>query len=621
MTEHSGNRHANCTSLDALPDDIIEQVLLYVSPLDNLAGLQSQSRRLHGLASQPLLWKYHCLAAFQYWQPEHGLERLLLQNASATNWKALFLKRQSQNSSIARLLDRIVTSRVNRIEGMQQICEYGYDAKDFLIEKCRTTKSDPRVLAVRHYAGAVLGSIHRNLAIQQWFQLSNSEPTDPLNTRPSLEKSLAAFDLFVLHDERGDLNETSQLLDNYTNLFMTSQTKWSEKSTREQALALNHWIRAANLVGLDDQEQDYRNLRNCFIGQALRDSNHESVPIISCAIYCCIAERIGLQAECFLAPICVHIVVTAPPGYDLDMKPSQEEHQMYLDPFATNGEVPLNKMEHLVSHADMTIASLRNSGTVFAITTRTARNIEASHAAGARRADPLSLSRLLGGHAALNRQLALYATRWALLILQVPFTQRWRERRTQLLQRLLRDWPEDEWIMSQYVLAQSRQGRRGGGSAGDAAVDHAAALHRAWHPDRLRAEIFQNALTPARVAPYRIGQIFVHRRYQWLGAIVGFYEVPTATWGVIGSTAIASEGGSAAQSSDDRRWFYIKTIAASSTDEQVIAPKNLEIMNDASQVTDGMFPLAGKFFKRFDRQKCRFVSNVDEEYPRLAGGD
>ncbi|OAA41592.1 Cyclin-like F-box [Beauveria brongniartii RCEF 3172] len=298
------------------------------------------------------------------------------------------------------------------------------------------------------------------------------------------------------------------------------------------------------------------------------------------------------------------------------MNPSQDEHQMYLDPFATNGEVPVDKLEHLVSHADMTVASLRNSGTVFAITSRTAHNIEASHAAGSRRADPLALSKLLHGHAAVNRQLALYATRWALLILQVPYTRRYQDRRIQLLGHIMRDWPEDEWIMSKYVLAQSQR-------AG--APDHGWGLRGMFvrRPDPMQADSFQDELTADRVAPFRLGQVFVHKRYQWLGAIVGFYEVPPASWDLEswGTFDAASEGDSATQSSNDRRRFYVKTIAASSTDEQVIAPGNLRVIDDESRVTGGMFPLAGKYFKRFDREKCRFISNIDEEYPCLTAED
>ncbi|KGQ10633.1 hypothetical protein BB8028_0002g09780 [Beauveria bassiana] len=616
MTKHSSNGHSARVSLDILPDDIIEQVFQYASPLDNLDSLQRVSRRVQQLASQPLLWRYHCFATFQYWQPEHELELLRDRNASATNWKALFLTRQKQNASIGRIFDRVIATRADRIAGMRQICQYGYDAKDFLLEKCHISYDDPNVLAVRHYAGAILGSIHRSIAVHQWFQVSNSRQSDPLNMRVSLEHSLAAFDLFVLHDQRGDLTETSQLLDTYARLFMRHQPQWDELSTRQKALTLNRWIRENNLAGLDDQRHDYRNLRNCFIGQALRGSKHESIPIISCAIYCCIAERIGLRAECFLAPICVHVVVTAPPGNDLDMNPSQDEHQMYLDPFATNGEVPIDKLQHLVSHADMTVASLRNSGTVFAITSRTAHNIEASHAAGSRRADPLSLSKLLHGHSAVNRQLALYATRWALLILQVPYTRRYQDRRIQLLGHIMRDWPEDEWIMSKYVLAQSQR-------AGT--PDHGWGLRGMFvrRLDPMQTDPFQDELTADRVAPFRLGQIFVHKRYQWLGAIVGFYEVPPASWDLEswGNFDAASEGDSATQSNTDRRRFYVKTIAASSTDEQVIAPGNLRVISDESRVTGGMFPLAGKYFKRFDREKCRFISNIDEEYPCLTAGD
>ncbi len=254
-----------------------------------------------------------------------------------------------------------------------------------------------------------------------------------------------------------------------------------------------------------------------------------------------------------MAPVCVHVVITAPTGYDLDMNHSGDEHQMYLDPFSTDGEVSVDRLEQLVWQAEMTIANLRNSGTVFAVTTRAAHNIEASHAAGTRRPNPSSISGLLHGHAALNRQLALYATRWALLILQVPFTRRWLDHLSRLLRHILRDWPEDEWVMTNYVLAQGQLP----GSEGVMSQMEAFARNQADRLDRVHPEMFKNELTEDRVAPFRIGQVFVHKRYQWLGAIVGFYEVPTATWSFFDA---ASESDGAAQSTDDGRRYYIKTM-------------------------------------------------------------
>lgn len=58
--------------------------------------------------------------------------------------------RQKKNATIGRVFDRIVATRIDRVTGMQQICEYGYDAKDFLIAKCRTVNDDPNVLAVQY---------------------------------------------------------------------------------------------------------------------------------------------------------------------------------------------------------------------------------------------------------------------------------------------------------------------------------------------------------------------------------------------------------------------------------------------------------------------------------------
>ena len=52
----------------------------------------------------------------------------------------------------------------------------------------------------RFYSDAVLGSVHRTMAITEWMKLKNGEAVP-------LERALAAFDLFVLHGRKGDFNE------------------------------------------------------------------------------------------------------------------------------------------------------------------------------------------------------------------------------------------------------------------------------------------------------------------------------------------------------------------------------------------------------------------------------
>lgn len=41
----------------------------------------------------------------------------------------------------------------------------------------------------------------------------------------------------------------------------------------------------------------------------------------------------------------------------------------------------------------------------------------------------------------------------------------------------------------------------------------------------------------------------------------------------------------------------------------------MEIITNPDLIPDSLFYLAGKFFKRFDRTTCTFVSNLREYYP------
>lgn len=47
-----------------------------------------------------------------------------------------------------------------------------------------------------------------------------------------------------------------------------------------------------------------------------------------------------------------------------------------------------------------------------------------------------------------------------------------------------------------------------------------------------------------------------------------------------------------------------------------VAEENIEICElEASEVPDAFFSFAGKFFKRWDIETRRFVSNIRDEYP------
>jgi len=137
------------SSFESLPDELIHQILHYLSPELTLRTVALLSRRFSRLAYEPLLWKHYCEANFRYWQAEHHFDEKVYGNLHDVDWKALYLLRLRRNSRIAGLIDGIVASRVSRIEKTEKICQYGYDAKDYLLTQCRIDESAEDVLARR----------------------------------------------------------------------------------------------------------------------------------------------------------------------------------------------------------------------------------------------------------------------------------------------------------------------------------------------------------------------------------------------------------------------------------------------------------------------------------------
>ena len=137
-------------SLDKVPDEIIQHLLCYVSPADNLGTVQVLDRRLHRLANEPLLWRLHCARSFSFWHPRHGFARLLRLRVHEVEWKRLFLVRVRQEGLVARLLDDIIATRVGRLQRFETISRLGYDAKDFLLRQCRADDTADDYLARRH---------------------------------------------------------------------------------------------------------------------------------------------------------------------------------------------------------------------------------------------------------------------------------------------------------------------------------------------------------------------------------------------------------------------------------------------------------------------------------------
>ncbi|KAK2612111.1 hypothetical protein QQS21_001841 [Conoideocrella luteorostrata] len=525
-------------SLDQIPDEIFQHLLYYVSPEDNLQCFKLLSHRFHRLANHGLLWRYHCCSTFKYWSPDHGFREKLDLTVASVEWKKLFLVRAQRNSLVSKLLDGVLASKVGRLRGMEHICRLGYDAKDFLLDQCQIQESAPDVLARRYYSNAILDSIHRSIAIEEWYNLGlDRDLLDAQVATLRLERALGAFDMFVLHDQPGDLHDISLMLDDTAAQFRAGCADISSLTTREVALALNRWIRTRNLTGLHNPERNYRNLRNCLIGQALRHQDHESIPLISSSIFCCLASRLGLNAHCCAFPNHVHAVVLAQPGQTLNNLPvdsNDEQERMYLDPYGEDDEVPASGLQNLLTHFGLQTSQSAFLEPVSPVTMvlRTAQNIKATFARILELQDNAhpELSQLLRGNGAMNMEASLYSAMWASLMLTPPSTFEWDDRLASFLRQFAGAWPEDAWLVEKYLLPMyssfpplrngfARHMNRGIGNPWEQ-----------WHlvrdQDDLIPPVFRRNLDGNQSVPFKIGQVFRHRRYGWIGVITGWSDHP-----------------------------------------------------------------------------------------------
>lgn len=65
---------------------------------------------------------------------------------------------------------------------------------------CLSLFSKAALIIPRYYASAVLDHVHRSKALAEWRKVLHGEGV-------SLERALGAFDMFILHDQYGDLEE------------------------------------------------------------------------------------------------------------------------------------------------------------------------------------------------------------------------------------------------------------------------------------------------------------------------------------------------------------------------------------------------------------------------------
>ncbi|KAL8673344.1 MAG: hypothetical protein Q9168_002223 [Polycauliona sp. 1 TL-2023] len=578
-------------NLTDLPTEILYQVLLNIPPA-SIPTLQQVCRNFNDLA-QPLLWRHHCLTQFRYWSPEHDIQTKYAQAPVKVDWKRLFQARHLADRAISQNLEDILSSQTGRIEKSEKILAHGYDAKDTLLRHLNVGNDADDVLARRYYSDAVLGAVHRTRAIEEWCRLKEGHPV-------SLERALAAFDQFVLHDRDGDMEETSARLDSVAESIRLRYPDLPEASPQRKAETITEYLLSKNLTGVDADSQ-YHNLQNSFIGLALQSNERAALPLISVAIFCAVSKRLDLVAEPCGFPFHIYAIVMAPEGHDIDGRPLQdgsEAQRFYMDPFRSDKVI--HKSDLVAQLKAIGIAPIEHEARLGTASTadmvrRTARNIITA-IQSTRHVHDLNTS---VETAYPESDGALYSALWALLLLDEDNTAR--SAGARYLPYML-DHVEKQFLMDIFLFEKFAT----------------PLFEGSHHQEQLRntirviraGDLMPKTVKPRdretlQSVPSKVGQMFRHRRYNYQGVVTG-WDVECAA-----GEAWMSQMGIDRLSRGRHQSFYNVLVEDKSV--RYVAEENID--DSPAEVSASLMSLAGRHFKRWDDTTKMFISNIKDEYP------
>lgn len=571
-----------------LPDELLDSVISQLASPSDTVHFGLTCKHAHALVGTSLVWRRHCLARWQHWAPQHELPAKLVQPPLHTDWRQLCGERVSTDRAAAGMFESLLLSQQNRVQHMQEIAAKGYDVQDLLLRlKNETPDEAEDVLARRWHAEAILGIIHRSRAVGIWWRLH-------LGDDITLEEALSANDIFVLGVGRPEIYKDVKIeLDRHAQRIRETAADFDELSTRQRAVTMAEYLIARGLVGNPDPAT-YHALRNNFISVALFDEPHTSLPLQSVAIYCAVARRLGVDARPSNVPGHVLAVVAAPPGQSLEGEPdtSDRQRRMHMDPWRQSNEVTPDELSQRLINAG--VPPYRHNDYVGGADTlemvlRASRNILRSVE-----------SARLGSPSQLDVEAAQYSALWSKVILGDSSPALATPRRLQCLQFLIvglqKDYPEDCVLVREKVLPLLE---------GLPEHDLVSEFVEHMREDDAREKIQQPRGERESRVQYRIGHYFQHRRYQYRGFIVGWDANCVAGPGWIERMGVDDLPGGRGQP------FY--NIVGADRSSRYVAEENIQLLD--TPPSQDILRLAGRFFKRWDANEKRFVSNIRDEYP------
>lgn len=313
--------------------------------------------------------------------------------------------------------------------------------------------------------------------------------------------------------------QVSARLDFLARSVLDQTPEFMDLTSRQKARIIALYLKERIPAGFKNGGHNY-DLQTNFIGLALQGKDHPTMPLVYVAIYCCVAQRLGLRAQPCGFPFHVLAIIKPVEGFDLDGKAihsPEEVKSMYMDPFRSTNEVPVSDLQNRLAAMGLPISereALLESSSTIDIILRTARNIINAIKTPSRLHNSLASLPPFS----INSASASYGAHWALLLLpEKNVSELMGVLRAQYLPDVmgpLRDqFFMDVGLIEPYILPIFRCLRPfvPHDTVGPIRVSESEPKFAKRRTHAIRTKV-----------KYGIGQVFSHKRYHYQAVIIGW---------------------------------------------------------------------------------------------------
>ena len=302
----------------------------------------------------------------------------------------------------------------------------------------------------------------------------------------------------------------AELLDGLRDHFQGLYPDFRHYNQREKAITITQYLRNHDWTGMEDEAR-YRYFQNNYIGAALQDPKHPSLPLIAVVLYCALARRLGLEAHFVNYTYHAYATVILADG-----------EQMYLDPYGSTNEVPRSILVQTLVDRDVPIDAMRHflePSTLQAMVVRSANNILESLKGDNIRDDDWIAVRGKGlSHPVADSNDAIYSGVWAVYMMSTSPIQA-RIAIPHIIRSYESDYPMDGVLIEQYMC--NRPGYL------DEELKHLIreTIRVTRTSDSVPKAVKRRDGTGFRdKVQYEVGQVFLHKRERYIAVICGWDE-------------------------------------------------------------------------------------------------